>query len=104
MKVTNLHELFLQELRDLYSAESQIIKALPKMIGVASNDKLKEALENHLEETKEQRNRLDTIGEEFDFKVQACCPEFKAKIYAICAKRKLTYLAAQHKLMQQGRR
>jgi ferritin-like metal-binding protein YciE len=69
MPVTDLHGLFLHELRDLYSAESQIIKALPKMITAASDSKLKEALTEHLLVTKKQLARLDTIGEEFDFKI-----------------------------------
>lgn len=70
MKITNFHDLFLHELRDLYSAETQIIKALPKMIAEASNDTLKMGLQEHLEETKEQLKRLDTLGEEFDFKIE----------------------------------
>ncbi len=61
MAMESLRDLYLDQLRDLYSAESQIIKALPKMVDKASNDELKNALKQHLEVTKEQRNRLERI-------------------------------------------
>lgn len=67
MKIVNLHQLFLHELRDLYSAETQIIEALPEMIENASDEKLSAALEDHLKVTREQLLRLDKIAEEFDF-------------------------------------
>lgn len=70
MSIQNLHELFLHELRDLYSAESQIIKALPVMISKATDPDLRLALGEHLEITKTQLERLDTIAEDFDFLVQ----------------------------------
>lgn len=70
MSVTDLHELFLHELRDLYSAETQLIQALPKMVSAASDDKLKAALTDHLMVTKEQLSRLETIAKEFDFKIK----------------------------------
>jgi ferritin-like metal-binding protein YciE len=56
---TSLHDAFLDELRDTYDAEKQIIKALPKMIKTATSPKLKTALESHLNETKRQVERLD---------------------------------------------
>lgn len=56
-----LHDLFLDELRDIYNAERQITKALPKMIKATSHDELRSALENHLEETEGQIERLDEI-------------------------------------------
>jgi ferritin-like metal-binding protein YciE len=68
MKITNLHELLIHELQDLYSAESQIIKALPKLITKAKNEDLKGALQDHLEVTKTQLARLDEISEEIEFK------------------------------------
>lgn len=68
MKITNLHELLIHELRDLYSAESQIIKALPKLISKANNEELKNALQDHLEVTKNHLSRLDEIAEEIEFK------------------------------------
>ncbi|MBF31143.1 MAG: hypothetical protein CL529_12720, partial [Aequorivita sp.] len=48
----NLEELFEHQLKDLYSAEDQLTKALPKMVKNAHNSKLKKAFEDHLEETK----------------------------------------------------
>jgi ferritin-like metal-binding protein YciE len=61
MKLENLHSLFVEELQDLYSAEQQIIEALPDMIEEASSPDLKSALQNHLEETRGQVRRLDQI-------------------------------------------
>ena len=61
MKLESLHELFVEELQDLYSAENQIIKALPDMIEEASSPQLKQALQQHLEETRNQVKRLDQI-------------------------------------------
>ena len=55
----NLQELLVEELRDIYHAEGQLIKALPKMIKAAQSERLKEALERHLEETEEQIERLE---------------------------------------------
>ena len=52
MNLETLKELYVQELRDLYNAENQLIKALPKMAKGASSDELKEAFEKHLEQTK----------------------------------------------------
>jgi ferritin-like metal-binding protein YciE len=63
MSVGSLEELFLDELKDLYSAEKQITKALPKMVKAATSPNLKEALQNHLEETNNQIQRLETIFE-----------------------------------------
>lgn len=56
-----LHDLFLDELRDVYNAERQVTKALPKMIKAVSHGALRSALENHLEETQGQIERLDEI-------------------------------------------
>jgi ferritin-like metal-binding protein YciE len=63
MSVTTIDELLLDELKDLYSAEKQITKALPKMARAAVSQDLKSAFENHLEETKGQIERLDKIFE-----------------------------------------
>lgn len=57
----NLNDLLMHELKDLYSAEKQITKALPKMIKAAGNADLKQALEDHLAETEEHVSRLETI-------------------------------------------
>jgi len=59
----NLSDLLKHEILDLYSAEEQIIDALPAMIEKASNGELKKALRQHLEVTKEQRKRLDQVKE-----------------------------------------
>ena len=61
MKLENLHSLLVEELQDLYSAENQIIEALPDMIEEASSPDLKSALQQHLEETRGQVRRLDQI-------------------------------------------
>ena len=63
MKMESLKELYVEELQDLYSAETQITKALPKMAKAATSQTLKDAFESHLEETKEQIKRLDQIFE-----------------------------------------
>jgi len=57
----NLHDLYLQQLRDLYSAETQLIEALPTMQKKARHEQLKQAFASHLEETKSQRDRLDQV-------------------------------------------
>jgi ferritin-like metal-binding protein YciE len=58
-----MQELFVQELKDLYSAESQLVKALPKMAKGATNPELRQAFEMHLEETKAQQQRIEEIFE-----------------------------------------
>jgi ferritin-like metal-binding protein YciE len=64
MKVESLRDLYLEQLQDLYNAEQQLIKALPKMAKAATSDELKTAIENHLEETKVQAERIETICEQ----------------------------------------
>ena len=63
MIANSLQELYLGELRDLYDAEHQIIKALPKMISKTSSEELKSALGDHLEITRRQAERLEQIFE-----------------------------------------
>lgn len=63
MQNQSMRELYLDELRDLYNAETQIVKALPKMAKASSNDQLREAFEEHLRETSEQVSRLEQIFE-----------------------------------------
>jgi ferritin-like metal-binding protein YciE len=62
-----LHEAFLDEVADMYNAEQQLIKALPKMANAAQSEQLREAFESHLKETEEQAQRieqaLESIGE-----------------------------------------
>jgi len=61
MSVDSVEKLFVEELRDLYSAENQITKALPKMVNAATSKELKHALESHLRETEGQIQRLERI-------------------------------------------
>src|SRR3954467_9834001 len=59
----DLHELFLDELADVYNAEQLLTKALPKLAKTAKNDQLREAFEQHLEETENHISRLDQVFE-----------------------------------------
>ena len=65
-----LKELYIDELRDLYSAENQLVKALPKMAKAASSDKLRQGFEEHLEQTKGHVQRLETDFRGFGRKPQ----------------------------------
>ena len=65
-----LHDAFLDELRDTYDAEKQLTKALPKLAKAATDPKLREAFENHLEETQGQIARLEQVFESLDEKVR----------------------------------
>lgn len=66
MEMESLRELFVDELKDLYSAENQILKALPKMIKKASSSELKKGFESHLQQTKVHVERLDKIFRQLD--------------------------------------
>ena len=66
MAVKTLQDMFLHELRDIYHAEKQLLRALPKMARAASSDKLKQAFEQHAEETKGQVERLEQVFEQLD--------------------------------------
>ncbi|HMS33696.1 MAG TPA: ferritin-like domain-containing protein [Ignavibacteria bacterium] len=61
-KLKKLEDFFKEELKDLYSAEKQLLKALPKMAKAADSQELKEAFENHLRETEAQVVRLEKIS------------------------------------------
>jgi len=61
--LNSLEDLFYHQLRDIYNAEQQLIKALPTMAENSSNKELKSAFQEHLEETVIQKERLDEIGE-----------------------------------------
>lgn len=63
MKLETLRELYIEELKDLYSAETQITKALPKLVETATSPSLRQAFQSHLEETKSQVTRLERIFE-----------------------------------------
>ena len=60
-ELKTLEDLFYNQLRDLYSAEKQLIKALPEMAEKASSNELRNAFNEHLEETKKQKERIETV-------------------------------------------
>jgi ferritin-like metal-binding protein YciE len=61
MKIKSLRDVFIHELKDLYSAEKQLTHALPKMAKSAANEELAAGFEEHLRQTEEHVNRLETI-------------------------------------------
>jgi ferritin-like metal-binding protein YciE len=61
VKLKSLHDLYIEDLRDLYNAENQIIKALPKMAKNVTSVELRSALEEHLQQTRGQVERLERI-------------------------------------------
>lgn len=61
MKMKNLEELYVDQLKDLYSAEKQLVQALPKMAKAANTPELRQAFNEHLEQTHEHVNRLEQI-------------------------------------------
>lgn len=63
MKINTLQDLYIEELRDIYNAETQLVKALPKVAQAATSDELRSSIEDHLEQTKEHVERLDQIFE-----------------------------------------
>lgn len=65
-KLTTLESLLAQEIKDLYSAETQLVKALPKMAKAASNPDLRKGFETHLEETKVHVQRLEDVAKALD--------------------------------------
>ena len=68
MALESLQDLYIEELRDIYNAEQQILRALPKMAKGANNPELRAAFEEHLAVTEEQVKRLDSIFSELDEK------------------------------------
>src|SRR5690242_21888761 len=66
-----LHDAFIDELRDAYDAEHQLIKALPKLAEAATSDELREAFESHLEETRGHVERLEQVFASIGEKAQA---------------------------------
>jgi len=69
-EATTLHDAFIDELRDTYDAERQLTKALPKLAKAASSPDLRKAFESHLEETKVQIERLESVFQGLDEKVR----------------------------------
>ena len=70
MKMETLQELYLEQLKDIYDAENQLMKALPKMAKAATNEELRAAFEQHLEQTQEHVSRLEQIFEELGEKAK----------------------------------
>jgi ferritin-like metal-binding protein YciE len=68
MKLDSLEKLYVEQLKDLYSAESQLVQALPKMAKAASSSDLRKAFQMHLDQTKEHVNRLEQIFENMEYK------------------------------------
>jgi ferritin-like metal-binding protein YciE len=80
-KIKSLDELFLEELKDLYSAENQLIKALPKMAQATTSNELKTAIESHLEQTRNHATRLEQAFKELGHKpIQVTCKAMKGLI------------------------
>jgi ferritin-like metal-binding protein YciE len=71
MATKTLHDAMLDEMMDLYSAEKQLVQALPKMAKRANDLTLKKAIEHHFEETKEHVSRLEQAFESVDRKARA---------------------------------
>lgn len=69
MKLKTLQDLFVHEPKDLYSAETQLVKALPKMAKAAAHEELKAGFEEHLEQTKNHVARLEQIAESGEWKL-----------------------------------
>lgn len=61
MSLMTLKDLYIEQLRDLYHAETQLLDALPRMAGAASNSRLKDAIMTHLDETRDHAQRLERI-------------------------------------------
>ena len=68
MKLDTLQKLYTNELRDLYNAEHQLLKALPKMEKAASSEELKNAFGKHLQQTKSHVERLEQVFADLDEK------------------------------------
>ncbi len=81
MKLNTLRDLYVEQLRDLYSAETQLVEALPKMAEKAAHPKLKQAMESHLDETRQHVERLERIFESLDEKPEGeTCQAMKGLI------------------------
>ena len=66
MAMKSVQDLLLNELRDIYDAEKQLVRALPKMAKASSSEQLRQAFQEHLEETKNQVERLEQAFERLD--------------------------------------
>jgi ferritin-like metal-binding protein YciE len=70
MALESLHDLYVEELRDLYNAENQLLKALPRMAKAASHEELKAAFTEHLDVTRGQVERLERIFNDLGVKAK----------------------------------
>ncbi len=66
MTIEDLQDLYIEQLRDLYNAESQLVEALPEMAEMAANDELADAFREHHEETREHLERLERVFENLE--------------------------------------
>ena len=66
MEIETLRDLYIEELKDLYSAERQLVKALPKMVKASTHPELKRAFADHLQQTEGHVERLETIFADLD--------------------------------------
>lgn len=69
--LNTLGDLLVHEIKDLYSAENQLVEGLPKTIAAASNEGLRKALESHLEETKTHVKRLEKVFHALEVPVES---------------------------------
>jgi len=70
MEIQTLNDLLVEQLQDLYNAETQLLVALPKLASASSHEELRDAFEKHLQETREHVSRLDRIGGEMRISLQ----------------------------------
>lgn len=81
MKLNSLQDVLIDHLRDLYDAEKQLVRALPKMAKASDSEELAEAIRGHLEETKHHVERLEQVFEAFDEKARGkACKAIKGLI------------------------
>src|SRR6202012_4739555 len=79
--LNNLNDLLIDQLKDIYNAEAQLTKALPKMAKAASNPELKQAFETHLAQTEEHVHRLEQVFESLGCKAKGkTCQAMKGLI------------------------
>ncbi|MDQ3292361.1 MAG: ferritin-like domain-containing protein [Bacteroidota bacterium] len=71
MKMQSLNDLLIHQLQDLYGAEQQLLKAMPKLLSSAKSDKLKQALETHMAETQNQVQRLEQVFQSMGIQAEA---------------------------------
>lgn len=70
MQIDNLEKLFVEQLKDIYNAEKQIVRALPRMSKAAGDQELKKAFDTHLRDTEKQVDRLEQIFNDLGTKAQ----------------------------------